>query len=308
MTGIVQMVRLTEARNESAMTELQHDPTQATSPELNRRTFVGLSAAMTAGVATGANAVAQAQGALGEPHPPIVPENHPAISVERVALRRLDGTVPAYAAWPVRALANVPSVVVIMHIWGVDESIRDVVRRLAAAGYAAIAPDLYGRFGAPSGDGVTDVDIFRPYAKQLDRKQYDGDIRAAALWLTTKFPQTKVGILGFCMGGHIVLIQAMDNADVFSVAAPFYGSLGGIDPDNIHMPICGSYGGRDTSIPAEDVRAFRDALLVPNDIRVYNSAGHAFFDDQRASYSPAAAVDAWKRTLDCFKLYLEPKH
>ena len=71
------------------------------------------------------------------------------------------------------------------------------------------------------------------------------------------------------------------------------------------MPVCGSYGARDTSTPAEDVRAFRDALRVPNDIRVYNSAGHAFFDDQRASYSPAAAVDAWKRTLDCFKLYLE---
>jgi carboxymethylenebutenolidase len=71
------------------------------------------------------------------------------------------------------------------------------------------------------------------------------------------------------------------------------------------MPVCGSYGARDTGIPAEDVRAFRDALRVPNDIRVYNSAGHAFFDDQRASYVPAAAVDAWKRTLDCFKLYLE---
>jgi carboxymethylenebutenolidase len=276
--------------------------------ELNRRAFVGLAAAMTAGVTTGAGAAAQSQGALGEPHPPLVPEDHPAITVERVSLRRLDATVAAYAAWPARALANVPSVVVIMHVWGVDESIRDVVRRLAAAGYAAIAPDLYSRFGAPSGDGVTDVDVFRPFAKQLERRQYDGDIRAAALWLTTKFPQTKVGILGFCMGGHIVLIQAMDNADIFAAAAPFYGSLGGIDPDAIHIPVCGSYGGRDASIPAEEVRAFRDALRVPNDIRIYNSAGHAFFDDQRASYSAAAAVDAWKRTLDFFKTYLEQKH
>jgi carboxymethylenebutenolidase len=286
------------------MNELENDPTNATSPALNRRTFVGLSAAVTAGITTGSQAIAQTQGALGQPHPPLVPENHPAISVERVAIRRPDGTVPGYAAWPVRALPNCPSVVVIMHIWGVDESIRDVVRRLAAAGYAAIAPDLYSRFGAPSGDGVTDAGVFRPFAKQLDRKQYDGDIRAAALWLAAKFPQTRVGIMGFCMGGHIVLIQATDNADVFSVAAPFYGSLPGIDPTAIHMPICGSYGARDTSIPADDVRAFRDALLVQNDIRVYASAGHAFFDDQRASYVAAAAVDAWKRTIDCFKLYL----
>jgi carboxymethylenebutenolidase len=289
------------------MKELETDPTRATSPELNRRAFVGLSAAMTAGVTTLTHAAAQTQGALGEPHPPLVPENHPAISVERVSIRRPDATIAAYAAWPVRATPNVGSVVVIQHIWGVDESIRDVVRRLAAAGYAAIAPDLYSRFGAPSGDGSTDIDVFRPYAKQLDRKQYDGDIRAAALWLTTKFPQTKVGVMGFCMGGHIALIQALDNADVFAVVAPFYGSLPGIDPLAMNMPVCGSYGARDTSIPQEDVRAFRDALRVANDIRVYNSAGHAFFDDQRASYVPAAAVDAWKRTLDCFKKYLEQR-
>jgi carboxymethylenebutenolidase len=290
------------------MKELETDPTRATSPDLNRRAFVGLSAAMTAGVTTLSRAGAQTQGALGEPHPPLVPENHPAISVERVAIRRPDATVPGYAAWPARALPNVGSVVVIQHIWGVDESIRDVVRRLAAAGYAAIAPDLYSRFGAPSGDGSTDIDTFRPYAKQLDRKQYDGDIRAAALWLTAKFPQTKVAVMGFCMGGHIALIQALDNADVFAVVAPFYGSLPGIDPLAITMPVCGSYGARDTSIPQEDVRAFRDALRVANDIRVYNTAGHAFFDDQRSSYVPAAAVDAWKRTLDCFKKYLEPRN
>jgi carboxymethylenebutenolidase len=301
------MVRFAEARNREEMNELETDPTRSTSPELNRRAFVGLTAAATAGITGAARASAQTQGALGEPHPPLVPENHPAITVERVSLRRPDGTVPSYAAWPVRALANVGSVVVIQHIWGVDESIRDVVRRLAAAGYAAIAPDLYSRFGAPSGDGVTDIDVFRPYAKDLDRKQYDGDIRAAALWLTTKFPQSKVGVMGFCMGGHIALIQALDNADVFAVVAPFYGSLGGIDPLAMQMPVCGSYGARDTSIPQDDVRAFRDALRVANDIRVYNTAGHAFFDDQRASYVPAAAVDAWKRTLDCFKKYLDLK-
>jgi len=288
------------------MDELEADPTSSTSLSFDRRTFVGITAAMTAGIG-GAQAVAAgAQAALGEPHPPLVPEDHPAITVERVSLRRPDATVPAYAAWPVRALANVPCVVVIMHIWGVDVSIRDVVRRFAAAGYAAIAPDLYARFGAPSGDGATDASVFKPFAKQLDRRQYDGDIRAAALWLTTKFPQAKVGITGFCMGGHIVLIQATDNADVFAVAAPFYGALTGIAADGIHMPICGSYGARDTSIPADDVRAFRDALRVPNDIRVYASAGHAFFDDQRASYVAVAATDAWKRTLDFFKRYLAP--
>jgi len=234
----------------------------------------------------------------------LVPEDDPAITVERVELRRPDGVVPAYAAYPVRAHPNTPSVVVIMHLWGVDTSIRDCVRRFAKAGFAALAPDLYARFGAPSGDGSTDSDVFRPFAKQLDRKQYDGDIRAAALWLSTKFPAGKVGVIGFCMGGHIVWIQATDNGDVFAAACPFYGSLKDISPDNIHIPICGSFGARDTGIPADEVRAFRDELRVPNDIRIYNTAGHAFFDDQRASYVAVAAVDAWKRTLDFLKQYV----
>jgi carboxymethylenebutenolidase len=278
------------------------DPTRATSPAIDRRTFVGISAGVAA--ATAAPVRSTASTTLGAPHPPLVAEDDPAIVVERVTLRRPDTGVPGYAAWPVNASPATPSVVVIMHVWGVDTSIRDVVRRFAKAGFAAIAPDLYARFGAPVGDGVDDIAVFRPYSKDLVRKQYDGDIRAAALWLTTKFPQTKVGITGFCMGGHIVLIQAIDNGDVFAAACPFYGAVEEIDPTQIHMPVCGNYGARDTSIPAEDVKAFRAALLVPNDIRVYPSAGHAFFDDQRASYVGSAASDAWTRTLAFFKQYL----
>jgi carboxymethylenebutenolidase len=280
------------------------DPTDATSAEMNRSVFVGLSTAATAIAGSAARAFAQDAPALGDTHVPLVPENDPSISVEHVKLRRPDAEVPAYAAWPVRTKPNTPSIVVIMHIWGVDTSIRDVVRRFAKAGFVAIAPDLYSRFGAPSGDGVSDINVFRPYAKQLDRKQYDGDIRAAALWLTTKYPQTKVGIMGFCMGGHIVLIQAMDNGDVFAAACPFYGSLDDVSADKIHIPICGSYGARDTGIPADDVRAFRNELRVDNDIRVYNSAGHAFFDDQRKAYVAPAAIDAWARTVAFFNEYL----
>jgi carboxymethylenebutenolidase len=286
--------------------KLDTDPTAATSLALNRGAFVGITAAAGSGIATAS--IASAQTVLGQPHPPLVAEGDPAISTDRVELRRPDVVVPAYAAWPVGAKFNVPSVVVIMHIWGVDTSIRDVVRRLAKAGIAAIAPDLYARFGAPSGDGSSDIDVFRPFASKLDRKQYDGDIRAAALWLTTTFPSTKTAVLGFCMGGHIALIQAIDNADVFSAVCPFYGSLKEIDPDKIHMPVCGSYGARDTSIAADDVRAFRSLLRVPNDIRVYNTAGHAFFDDQRASYVAAAAADAWKRTVDFLLEHLGGKN
>ena len=276
------------------------DPTQPASERLSRRLFVGISGAVT----VAASAPVLAQEPLGQPHPPLAPENDPAIVVERVELKRPDAIVTAYAAWPIAAATETPSVVVVMHVWGVDTSIRDVVRRLAKAGFAAIAPDLYARFGAPSGDGATDYTIFRPYAQRLDRQEWLGDVRAAALWLREKFPATKTGITGFCMGGRLALTAAVEEGELFSVVAPFYGDVAHVDPKTIHIPVCGSYGGRDTGIPPEKVGEFTAALTVPNDVRIYDQAGHAFFDDQRSSYVASAATDAWKRTIACFEKYL----
>jgi carboxymethylenebutenolidase len=293
------------------MGEEEVDPTQAPSLEVKRRVFVGAMAlagaaasTATAPVLSGVEGLAQ-QPVLGQVHPPLEPENDPTIVVERPLLKLPDATIDAYAASPAGANAQTPSVVVIMHVWGVDTSIRDCVRRLAKAGYAAIAPDLYARFGAPSGDGATDFTIFRPYAQRLERAQYAGDIHAAAGWLTTKFARTKVGIMGFCMGGRIVLLQTIDNADLFAAACPFYGPLKDVEPARVRVPVCGSYGARDTGIPADDVRTFFSELTVPHDLKIYDNAGHAFFDDQRASYVAAAAEDAWKRTLAWFSAHLQ---
>ncbi|MDP9024076.1 MAG: dienelactone hydrolase family protein [Candidatus Eremiobacteraeota bacterium] len=280
------------------------DPTKSTSLEMNRRAFASLSVG--AAAMTGlAGASAQAQAQFGRPHPPLVAEDDPSITIEHVQLRRPDATVAAYAAYPATVRANTPGVVVSMHIWGPDAQMRDVVRRFAKAGYCAIVPDLFSRFAAPNGDGSTDVDEFRPFAQKLTRKQYGGDLRAGALHLLSKAPHAKRGVIGFCMGGHLALEQAIDNADVFDAVAPFYGAVKDIDPLEVHIPVCGSYGERDSSIPADDVRTRKNALRVRNDIRIYGTAGHAFFDDTRPAYVAAAAEDAWKRTLIFFKELLE---
>ncbi len=276
------------------------DPSAAPAQRFNRRVFVGISAAAT----LAASSPASAQESLGKTHAPLVPQDDPAITVEHVVLELPDASIPAYAAWPVSAGAATPSVVVVMHIWGVDTSIRDVVRRYAKAGFAAVAPDLYARFGAPSGDGASDFTIFRPYAQRLDRDVWLGDLRAAARWLRAKFPGTKTAITGFCMGGKLALVAAVDEGNLFAVVAPFYGAVADIDPKAMHIPVCGSYGGRDTGIPADGVRAFAAALTVPNDVKIYDEAGHAFFDDERPSYVASAAADAWTRTLACFSKYL----
>jgi carboxymethylenebutenolidase len=271
------------------------DPNRSTSLQLRRGAFVGFVAA--AGAAAG---TLPAFAATLAP----VPEDDPDIVVQHVDVTSGKDTTPAYAAWPKGAKAGVPSVVVVMHIWGVDTSIREVVRRLAAAGYAAIAPDLYARFGAPSGDGNNDFTTFRPYAKKLERPQFVGDITAATGWLSTKFAGTKTAVIGFCMGGRMAMQAANDTGNRFAAVAPFYGSFDDVDPAKIEAPWCGSYGARDTSIPADSVNAFVAKLTVPHDVKIYDDAGHAFMDDHRASYVPSAAADAWQRLSAFLKRYM----
>jgi carboxymethylenebutenolidase len=279
------------------------DPTNSTDASVRRSTFLGAAAAAAAGTAAIGPAFAQTM--LGKPHPPLVPEDDTSISVERVTLENAAGAIPAYAAVPRNATATTPAVVVTMHIWGVDTSIRDFIRRLAKAGYAAIGPDLYGRLGAPSGDGATDFSVFRPFAQKLDRPQVASDLRAGAQWLKTRLAQARVAVTGFCMGGTLALRQAIDSPGTFSAAGIWYGNPTGIDPAAVTIPFLGSYGGRDTSIPGDTVRAFQKGLHVPNDIVIYDDAGHAFFDDQRSSYVADAAEDSWHRALPFFAKYLK---
>jgi len=302
----------------SVMETHEIDPVHSTATELSRTAFVGLSAAALGGAAS-AKAFAQAE--LGKAHSPLVAENDSAIMTATVSLTRPDGNITAYTATPKDATANTPGIVVVMHIWGVDTSIRDVVRRFAKQGYVAIAPDLFGRFGAPSGDNQTDYKPFQALAQKLDTKQVDGDIRAAAQWILASHPNAKIGVTGFCMGGRIALRQTVDNGDIFSAAAIWYGAVRNVTggptgnegpvesalayTDQIHIPIEGNYGERDTGILAADVRAFQQRLRVPNDIKIYPEAGHGFFDDQRSSYVPSAASDAWSRTLAFFAKYLK---
>jgi carboxymethylenebutenolidase len=266
---------------------------------MRRSRFVEITAGAVVGAAAMAGADAQQL--------PSISEDDPAIEVSHVQLRRPDTVVPAYAAQPRSANAKTPGVVVVMHIWGVDTDIREVVRRFAKAGFAAVAPELYSRFGAPSGDGETDFTKFRPFAQKLQTAQVDGDLRAAALWLHTAHPQGKVGVTGFCMGGAIALRQAVENGDVFAADAVWYGKVAGTDPAKVRIPLLGSYGQRDTSIPADDVRTFFKALRVPNDLAIYPTAAHAFFDHTRPSYVEEAASDGWRRTMVFFTKYLKPQ-
>jgi carboxymethylenebutenolidase len=298
------------------------DPTEATSLSLNRRAFVALSTVVPAFGSTIAGALAQGEG-FGKPHPPIVPEDDPSIAVARPQVRYGSRTLDSYYASPKDAGRTTPGVVVVQAIWGIDSQLRDTVRRLAKAGYIAIAPDLYSGLDAPSGDGATDFAPYRAIATKLSDDVVDADLVAAAGLIrqgSGGAPQ-KIGIVGFCMGGGIVLRQTVDSARTFNAASVFYGKVrygttgdnGTITPialayaDEIRVPVAGSWGARDTSIQADDVKALDarlTALEKPHDFFIYDEAGHAFFDDTRESYVAPAATDAWTRTLAWFKRHL----
>ncbi|MBV8600143.1 MAG: dienelactone hydrolase family protein [Candidatus Eremiobacteraeota bacterium] len=298
------------------------DPGKQTRAELNRRVFVGASAGAAAAGGSIAAALAQTN-AYGKFHPPIVPENDPSLTASRVMLERPGGAIPAYTAVPKNATKTTPGVVVVQHIWGVDAQIRDVVRRLAKEGFVAIAPALFARGNPPSGDTATDYTIFLPFAEKLDSRQVSGDLAAGAGWIRTRAGVAanavppKVGITGFCMGGGIALSQIVHNPAPYQALAIFYGYLNQEGSPRepltdatagyvakLTVPVEGNFGGRDSGIPAASVRLFESKLTVPHDIKIYDEAGHGFFDDQRDSYVGSAAADAWIRTIAFFKKYL----
>lgn len=298
-------------------TEELTDPVHATSAAFSRRGFVALGAGAAFAIANGAAAAAQTEG-FGKPHPPIVAEDDPAISVFTPRLTPKAGTpIGGYAAAPRTLTHLTPGVVVTQALWGVDAQLRDTVRRYAKAGFIAIAPRLYDRAGAPSGDGTSDVSRFRDAAATMTAQGFaTTDLLAGHDWIRTLAADASIGITGFCMGGGIALKQIIDSK-AYAAASIFYGDVRpGTARDakttattfdyasRITTPLMGSYGARDTSIKSEDVEAFFARLTSPHDVKIYAEAGHAFFDDTRSSYVPSAASDAWMRTLAWFRTYL----
>ena len=293
------------------------DPLAATSPEVSRRGFVSLGAGAALVIGNAAAAQSQTEG-FGKVHPPIVAEDDPAIIVSRPKLQPKAGSaIGSYAATPRTITRLTPGVVVVQHIWGIDTSIRDVVRRLAKAGYIAIAPALFDRLNPPSGDGATDYQPFVAFATKMFTEGFvPSDVIAGHDWIQTQAPDGGVGITGFCMGGGIVL-QSVIDSKAFAAASMFYGNVragsNAKEPakpsdfdftSRVTTPLLGSFGARDTSIKAEDVVTMFARLTPAHAAKIYDEAGHGFMDDQRDSYVPSAAADAWTRTLAWFHQYL----
>jgi carboxymethylenebutenolidase len=192
-----------------------------------------------------------------------------------------------------------PGVVVIHEAHGLNDHIKDVTRRLADAGYASLAVDLFtGRNRA--------VCMARYMAGALGGSvnRYGVDDLKSALTLLAKMTNVdaqRLGAVGFCMGGGFAIAWACTDSRLKAIA-PFYG----VNPRPIEVtsrlcPVVGSYPEQDFT--ARSGRALDEALTrfqVRHDIKVYPGTRHSFFNDTRPSFNREAADDSWSRLLKFF--------
>jgi carboxymethylenebutenolidase len=213
--------------------------------------------------------------------------------------------LPGYLAQPDDALMY-PGIVVVQEWWGMNDHIKDVVRRFAAEGFVALAPDLY------RGEVATEPDDARRLRMQLEFEDARKDIQGAVNYLVS-LPQVqpkKIGLIGFCFGGAIAISMSYQAENLGAIVV-FYG--GGTEfndklAQKVVAPLLGIYGEADQGIPLEQIRANEAALQKAGktaEFHIYPNAPHAFFNDTRPHiYDAAAAEDAWKRTLDWFRQHL----
>jgi carboxymethylenebutenolidase len=224
------------------------------------------------------------------------------------------GDIPIYYAVP-KGKGKRPVVLVVGEIWGNHEHIKDVVRRLAKAGYFAVANEPYFRIGELW--KMTEIKEVLAGANKLTDEQAFADLDAVVAW-AGKNPRanvSKLGITGFCRGGRTVWMYTAHNKKV-DAGVSWYGGLNPAPPaqtqtpidvaDKIDRPVLGLYGGADQGIPMERVEMLRAGLKAfGNDkkstIHVYEGMPHAFNADYRPSYRKEAADDGWKRMLAWFK-------
>ena len=224
------------------------------------------------------------------------------------------GDIPIYYAVP-KGKNKRPVVLVVGEIWGNHEHIKDIVRRLAKAGYFAVANEPYFRMGELW--KLPDIKEVLAGANRLTDEQAFADLDAVVAW-AGKNPRAntrKLGITGFCRGGRMVWMYTAHNRNV-DAGVSWYGGLSPTPPaqpltpidvaDKIDRPVLGLYGGADQGIPLERVEMLRAGLKAfgndrKSQIHVYEGMPHAFNADYRPSYRKEAADDGWKRMLAWFK-------
>ena len=217
------------------------------------------------------------------------------------------GEQDAYVARPRAADGPLPAVVVVHENKGLVPYITDTARRLASAGYVAVAPDLLSRSGGTGAfqeqeDAIAAIGSLNP-------ADVVADVRAAIAWAADRrdVRADRVGILGFCYGGGVAW-RTLTEEPRLAAGVPFYGPIPDLDAvPRITAPVLAVYGEKDARITGM-LPAIREAMAESGKVFepvVLAGAGHAFHNDTNPDrYHPEAAREAWQAALDWLDRWL----
>lgn len=182
-----------------------------------------------------------------------------------------------------------PGVVVIQEWWGVNDQIQSVAERYAAAGFAAIVPDLY------HGKIAKDADEAGKMMKALDFGKAVQEIAGAVAFLQQR-GSAKVAVTGYCLGGALSFATAV-NVRGLAAVVPFYGLPGDLDWTKVDAPVQAHFATHDDWATVAGAEKIKAAVKVPMELHVYD-AQHAFCNERRPDvYNADAAKQAWDRAL-----------
>jgi len=211
-----------------------------------------------------------------------------------------------YLAGP-KGTDTYPGVLVLHDAQGLTEHFKDIARRLAKAGFVALAPDLASRAGGT--DKLADPAKIASAFAAMGANHFMQDLNAAVRYLEAAplVAKTRIGAIGFGMGGSLLWLILPANHDIIAAVA-----VSGIVPSdrvasNLNAAVLWIYGENDQRDP-EGLTLFENAMKkagLPFTLKLEPKAGRDFFNDTTPRYVPAAAKDAWGLTLDWFTQHLK---
>ncbi|WP_029038266.1 dienelactone hydrolase family protein [Salinimicrobium xinjiangense] len=231
-----------------------------------------------------------------------VPQNHPDIDSDYITYNspKGGGTIKGLLSAPKNKSSKLPGVIVVHENRGLNPYIEDVGRRTALDGFISLAPDALSPLGGYPGND----DDGRELQKKRDRNEMLQDFIAAYEYLRSH-PDTngKVGVVGFCFGGWIANMMAVELPDL-GAAVPFYGGQPPIEEvAKINAPLQIHYAGLDERVNAgwtEYERALKEKQKEFS-VHFYPNVNHGFHNNTTPRYDEEAAKLAWSRTIDFFK-------